>query len=99
MAVILLIFYIFLCLILFLRHRDDIRVILLKGFLVTFFLIGFGTELLSIINRISHRAILYYWVFLTFLAALILIASWYRKPKGDRIKQKREKRYLQDLGG
>jgi len=92
MAVIILVFYSFICLILFLQHRDDIRVILLKGFLITFFLIGFGTELLSIINRINYRAILYYWVLLTILAALVLVASWYRKPKRnqDQVKTRTE---------
>jgi len=88
MAVILLIFFSFICLIFFLQHRDDIRVVLLKGFLVTFFLIGFGTELLSIINWINYKAILYYWVLLTILAALILIASWYKKPKPDQDQTK-----------
>ena len=88
MVVIILIFFSFICLIFFLQHRDDIRIVLLKGFLVTFFLLGFGTELLSILNQISYRPILYYWVFLTFLAALILIASWYRKPKGDQEQRK-----------
>jgi len=91
MVVIILIFCIFICLILFLQRRDDIRVILLKGFLITFFLIGFGTELLSVINRISYRPILYYWVFLTFLSALILIAFWYRKPTGDQDQRKSRK--------
>ena len=84
MAVILLIFFIVICLILFFQLGNDIRVILLKGFLVTFFLVFFSTEVLSLINRISYRAILYSWFFLTFLAALFLIASWNRKPKEDQ---------------
>jgi len=91
MAVILLIFFIIICLIIFLQKGDDIRVILLKGFLVTFFLVLFSTEVLSLINRISYRAILYSWFFLTFLAALFLIASWYRKPKEDHALTKLNK--------
>jgi hypothetical protein len=77
MAVLLLIFFTLACLILFFLDREDIGIILLKGFLITFFLIGFGTELLSLFNKITYNFVFFYWLLLIIIAFLSLISTWY----------------------
>ena len=64
------------------RKPGSFRESILKAFLVTFFLIGFSTEVLSLIFKVNYRWILAAWLFWTSLAALLLILNWKKLKSG-----------------
>ncbi|MCD6425355.1 MAG: glycosyltransferase family 39 protein [Anaerolineales bacterium] len=64
------------------RKPGSFRESILKAFLVTFFLIGFSTEVLSLIHKVNYRWILAAWLFWTSLAVLLLILNWKKLKSG-----------------
>ena len=64
------------------RKPGSFRESILKAFLVTFFLIGFSTEVLSLIHKVNYRWVLAAWLFWTSLAVLLLILNWKKLKSG-----------------
>ena len=84
MAFLPLLFFIVISIAFFLIKPGNYRESILKGFLITFLLIGITTELLSIFNKITFNRILISWLIINLLSIPVLIFSWikFKSNKG-----------------
>ena len=75
------IFFIILLFALYISKPKNTREIILKTFLITFFLIGLSTEVLSLFKSITYQGILYSWTLFIAAALILLVIANIRNPK------------------
>jgi hypothetical protein len=78
---------------------SKIRESLLKSFLITFFLILLGTEILSLFNRITFEWIRFFWIGLNSLVFCCLVLLWTNRDGSIINIFKRLKEGLSNISG
>ena len=73
MVVIILISYILFFFIFIEKDGTGLREALVKSFLVGFFLILFSTEVLSLINQITYKGVLFFWILIVIFESIALL--------------------------
>ncbi len=78
-TILILVFFLTVIALFSLLKPDEFRENILKAFLITFFVIGLCTEILSLFNSITFRWIQTTWFLAVFTSLLILVIIWIRK--------------------